>query len=86
MALPVRASGRGGFKKMIVYKCDRCGKILSTDQHNIFAVEVIPPKVWTYFEGPIKYPSGEYHFCANCIEKIMECVDELGRSRKETTK
>ena len=60
---------------MIEYKCDRCGKILATDQHNIFAVEVIPPKVLTYFKGPIKYPSGEYHFCIDCMEKIIDFVD-----------
>lgn len=64
---------------MILYKCNRCGKILKNESE-CFVVKFKPPEVWTYFEGPIKYFAGTMHFCQNCMDKLNECIDELGRS------
>ena len=62
----------------VQYKCDRCGKIIKSESE-CFVVTMEPPKIWTYFEGPVKYYSGDMHFCQNCMGKINECIDELGR-------
>jgi len=64
---------------MIKYYCDRCGLMLKDDQVK-FTVRIEPPTVWQYYEGPVKYYSGEMHFCQACMEQIQECIDELGRN------
>lgn len=67
---------------MIEYKCDRCGKNISSDWRNIFTVEFKPPQIWNYTSKLIVYPVGEYHFCEECVGKLQECIKEFGKSRK----
>lgn len=65
---------------MIQYKCDRCGKFLKSSPDEYFVITITPPEIWTYFKGPVKYYSGDMHFCTDCMEKISECINELGRN------
>lgn len=67
---------------MIEYKCDRCGKRISADWRRVFTVEFKPPEIWNYTGKLMEYPAGEYHFCEGCIEKIQECIEELGRNSR----
>ena len=68
---------------MIEYKCDRCGKNISADWRRVFTVEFKPPQIWSYTGKLIglEYPDGEYHFCEECVGKLQECIEELGRSK-----
>ena len=62
---------------MVKYYCDRCGR--EREKYEMFSVTIIPPEVWPYYESLITYYSGELHFCIDCMKKINECIDELGR-------
>lgn len=69
---------------MIEYKCDRCGKYISTDWRRVFTVEFKPPEIWNCTAKLIglEYPAGDFHFCEGCVRKLQECIEELGRSRE----
>ena len=64
---------------MITYKCDRCGRSV-TDDATYFTVQIAPPRVWAFEDGMVSYKTGLLHFCTNCMGKIYECMNELGRS------
>ena len=67
---------------MILFKCDRCGKLIKTplDKH-IFTVYVTHPESSDekYYE---KYYDCVRHFCTDCMDKIQECIEELGRAEE----
>lgn len=41
---------------------------------------VTPPKVWAYSDPMAEYYEGDLHFCRDCMEKIDDCIKELGRN------
>ena len=63
---------------MVKYYCDRCGK--TRGRVELFTVTVTPPEVWDYNDSLIMYFDGNLHFCRECMKKINDCIDELGRS------
>ena len=63
---------------MILFKCDRCGKLMKNALTDLFTVDVTPPEIRL-----LKHPSGRVHFCEDCMDKIVECVKELGRAEDE---
>lgn len=64
---------------MIQYICDRCGKKVSKVT-SLFTVSITPPEVWNYYDSLITYYDGDLHFCSDCMKKINECIEELGRT------
>ncbi len=54
---------------MIQYKCDRCKRIIQIYE-KMFTVKITPPTI-------------ELHFCIDCMDKINECIDELGSAKIE---
>lgn len=64
---------------MVKYFCDRCGK--ERGQYELFTVTITPPKIWSYSDPMAEYYEGGLHLCSNCMEKINECIDELGRRK-----
>ncbi len=63
---------------MVEYRCDRCGK--KREKYELFVVTIIPPEVWEFCDYLVQYKCGEFHFCTDCMKKINECIDELGRN------
>lgn len=66
---------------MIKYICDRCGLTLRDDNVG-FTVEIEPPSYYTAFgfdPNKNRYEK-PMHLCADCMEKVIECIDELGRT------
>lgn len=64
---------------MLKYICDRCGKALLNSPQSVFKVTIEPPEVWDWDDRLVTYTYGEMHFCTDCMKKINECIDELGR-------
>lgn len=62
----------------VQYKCDRCGIIMKPEM--TFTVEIEPPTVFRYYRDLATYYVGTMHFCSDCMGKIYECIDELGRN------
>ena len=62
---------------MILFKCDRCGKLMKTPLDN-FTVTITPPEFRKF-----GYYEGDMHFCADCMDKLQLCIEELGRSKDE---
>ena len=65
---------------MVKYFCDRCGR--EREKYELFTVTIIPPKVLEYRDGLVQYKWGEFHFCTDCMEKINDCIEELGRNEE----
>ena len=64
---------------MIIYKCDRCGKVFD-DGRSLFKVDIKHPEVYEVLDYTVKYCYGTLHFCTDCMRKVGECVEELGRN------
>ena len=64
---------------MILHKCDRCGKEMPPERS--FTIEIEPPSVFRYCSDLAIYYAGPMHFCEDCMGKINECIDELGRRK-----
>ena len=64
---------------MVKYYCDRCGR--EREKYELFAVTIILPEVWGFRDDLVQYKCGEFHFCTDCMKKINECIDELGRRK-----
>lgn len=62
----------------IKYFCDRCGKEIRKHAQP-FTVTVKPPEVWAYSDPMAEYYEGDLLFCSDCMKKIIECIEELGR-------
>ena len=60
---------------MIIFRCDRCGKLMRDGVLSMFTIDITPPEIRL-----LKHPAGHMHLCEECMDKIMECIQELGRS------
>lgn len=62
----------------IKYFCDRCGRE-GKQYEQLFTVTIASPKVWAYSDPMAEYYEGDLHFCTDCMKKIIDCIEELGR-------
>jgi len=63
---------------MVKYYCDRCGK--GRRKVELFTVTIEPPEVRSYNSSLAIYYDGDLHFCDDCMKKINDCIEELGRN------
>ena len=66
---------------MVEYKCDRCGKVIH-DHDEKFTLVIEPPRyyIMSAFDPDRKCFETPMHLCKHCVNKVIECIDELGRN------